>query len=152
MNLVKVKDNFYNECIKKGTTKELMFNEKGRPCVLIVRLKYKSKQRKFIVPLRSNVAASAPSWQYFPLPPNNNTRSGNKHAIHYIKLFPITNKYIDKYNIENNDFLQMIDDKITSNKKEVVDKCQEYLSNYEMGKGHSMTPDIDGILEWLEDE
>jgi hypothetical protein len=72
MKLVKVNNEFYKKCMNKGTTEELMFNEQGRPCVLIVRLKYKNKKREFIVPLRSNISASAPEWQYFSLPPNNN--------------------------------------------------------------------------------
>lgn len=150
MKLVKVNNEFYKMCRENGTTEELMFNEKGRPCVLIVRLKYKSKKRDFIVPLRSNIPASAPEWQYFSLPPNNNTRTGNKHGIHYIKLFPISKKYIDKYNINNNEFLQMISEKITNNQKEIVEACQQYLIDCQDGKKHPMTPNIDGILEWLD--
>jgi hypothetical protein len=82
----------------------------------------------------------------------SNTKSGNKHGVHYIKLFPISKKYINKYNINNNDFLQMISEKIINNKKEIVDACQQYLVDCEVGKKHSMTPNIDGILEWLDNE
>lgn len=58
MKLVKVNNEFYKKCMENGITEELMFNEKGRPCVLIVRLKYKNKKREFIVPLRSNIPAT----------------------------------------------------------------------------------------------
>lgn len=44
MELVKVNNDFYNKCIKNGTTEEIMFNEQRRPCVLILRLKYKNKK------------------------------------------------------------------------------------------------------------
>ena len=152
MRLVKVNNEFYKKCTQNNTTEELMFNEQGRPCVLIVRLKYKNKKRDFIVPLRSNIPASAPTWQYFSLPPNNNTKPGNKHGIHYIKLFPISKKYINKYNINNNDFFQIISEKISNNQKEIIDACQKYLVDCELGKKHPMTPNIDGILEWIDNE
>ena len=104
------------------------------------------------MPLRSNIPASAPTWQYFSLPHNNNTKPGNKHGIHYIKLFPISKKYINKYNIDNNEFLQMISEKINNNQKEIIDECEKYLVDCELGKKHSMTPNIDGILEWIDNE
>ena len=39
-------------------------------------------------------------------------------GVHYIKLFPIDNKYIDNYLIEN----------------EIVRNCQEYLKKCEVGE------------------
>jgi len=39
VQLVKVGEQFYQECKKHGTDKELLFNKSGRPCVLIVKLK-----------------------------------------------------------------------------------------------------------------
>lgn len=89
MQLVKVGEQFYQECKKHGTDKELLFNKSGRPCVLIVKLKYKGQNHKFVVPLRSNISANTPRNQYFALPPNSATKSGNRHGVHYIKLFPI---------------------------------------------------------------
>lgn len=55
MQLVKVGEQFYQECKKHGTDKELLFNKSGRPCVLILKLKYKGHNRKFVVPFRSNI-------------------------------------------------------------------------------------------------
>lgn len=101
MRLVKVKQKFYDECKAHNTNEELMFNECGRPCVLIIQLEYKGVQQKFVVPLRSNISGKTPKWQYFSLPPNSDTKQGNSHGIHYIKLFPIKDEYIDTYLINN---------------------------------------------------
>ena len=43
MQLVKVGTQFFEECKKRGTDKELLYNKSGRPCVLVLKLKYKGK-------------------------------------------------------------------------------------------------------------
>ena len=149
MMLVKVAESFYQECKKRGTDKELLFNKGGRPCVLIVKLKYKGQNHKFVVPLRSNIASITPKEQYFPLPPNSATKAGKRHGVHYIKLFPIDDKYIQKYRIENNVYMQNIKSILDKSKKDIITACQKYLYEYEQGNKNPMTPDIDGILEWL---
>ena len=149
MKIVKVTNQFYADCKAHGTDKELLFNKNGRPCVLIVQLMYRGKRQKFVVPIRSNIAANTPKNQYFPLPPNASTKTGNRHGIHYIKLFPIDSKYIQKYRIENNLFWMQIKSILDKNEKEIISACQEYLIEYEKGNGHSMSPDIDGIISWL---
>lgn len=149
MHLVKVGEQFYQECKRRGTDKELLFNKAGRPCVLILKLKYKGHNRKFVVPLRSNIVSSVPKEQYFPLPPNPTTKSGNRHGVHYIKLFPIDSKYIQKYRIDNNDYMLKIKSILDKNEKNIITACQKYLVEYEKGKKNEMTPDIDGILSWL---
>lgn len=152
MQLVKVGNQFYEECKKRGTDKELLFNKSGRPCVLILKLKYKGQKQKFVVPLRSNIASNTPKEQYFPLPPNPATKAGNRHGVHYIKLFPIDSKYIQKYRIENNAYMQQIKTILDKNKKEIIMACQNYLKECEQGKKHLMTPDIDGIMSWMKEE
>ena len=149
MQLVKVGEQFYQECKRQGTDKELLFNGSGRPCVLIVKLNYKGQKHKFVVPIRSNIAANAPKEQYFALPPNRATKSGNRHGVHYIKLFPINSKYVQKYRIENNEYMQKIKTILDRNEKEIVEACQNYLNACEQGQRNVMTPDIDGILSWL---
>lgn len=149
MQLVKVGEQFYQECKKHGTDKELLFNKRGRPCVLIVKLKYKGQNHKFVVPLRSNIAANSPKNQYFALPPNPATRPGNRHGVHYIKLFPIDSKYIQKYRIENNTYMKQVKSILDKNEKDIIMACQSYLHECEQGKMNLMTPDIDGILSWL---
>ena len=64
MKLVKISNKFFNDCKKNNIHKELMFNEDGRPSVLIVRLKYKGNFHKFVVPLRSNISPTTPKNQY----------------------------------------------------------------------------------------
>ncbi|MEG2338716.1 MAG: hypothetical protein RSB66_06505 [Clostridium sp.] len=152
MKLVKVSNEFYKKCIKYKTTEELMLNDQGRPCVLIIKLKYKGQKRDFTIPLRSNIGVSTPKWQYFSLPPNKATKAGNKHGVHYIKIFPVTKHYIDKYNIDGDEFLQMIHKKIMRHEKDIINSCQQYLFDCEEGKKHIMTPNIDGIIKWLDEE
>ena len=149
MQLVKVGKQFYQECKKNGTDKELLFNKNGRPCVLLLKLKYKGKKYKFVVPLRSNIASNVPKDQYFSLPPNSATKAGNVHGVHYIKLFPIDSKYIQKYRIENNAYMQNIKSILDKNEKNIIIACQNYLYECEKGKRNTLTPDIDGILSWL---
>lgn len=105
MGLVKVKPEFYSKCTENGTDSELLFNEAGRPGVLLVHLKYKDKLHKFIMLTRSNISGTTPKDQYLSLPPNPNTRPGCAHGIHYIKIFPIKDDHIDKYNIDKNSYL-----------------------------------------------
>ncbi len=149
MKLVKVSSQFFSDCITHGTEKELMFNKDGRPCILIMNLKYKGEKHKFAVPLRSNLTTDIPKEQYFALPPNSATRSGNRRGVHYIKIFPIDNRYLQKYRIENNTYLMQVKSILDKNEKQIISACQEYLIKYEEGSGHFMTPDIDGILSWL---
>lgn len=149
MRLVKVSPIFYQKCKDNNTIGELLHNERGRPCVLLVRLKYKGKNRDFVVPLRSNISGNTPKNQYFPLPPNSNTRQGNHHGVHYYKIFPVDKKYIQNYVIGNNNFLLLIKSILDKNEKEIVSECQKYLGECESGKKNFVTPDIDGILGWL---
>lgn len=76
MQLVTVAKDFFTQCKKHGTDRELLYDKQGRPCVLIVDLIYKGKKHTFVVPLRSNISKSAPKSQYFPLPPNASTQPG----------------------------------------------------------------------------
>ncbi len=149
MDIVKVSNSFYSDCVAHGTESELLLNESGRPCVLLVNLMYKGNRRKFVIPLRSNIAPSAPKWQYFPLPPNKGTRSGRVHGLHYIKLWPITDKYIQSYHIDEDKYLLLVSGIINKHEREIIHACQTYLDQCARGNKHNMTPDIDGILSWL---
>ena len=113
----------------------------NRPCVLIVRLKYKRKNQDFAVPLRSNIKASASKEQYFPLPPRPTTKSGNRHGLHYIKMV--------RYRTEGNVFSQMIKSIFDKNEKRIVQESQRYLSRYEAGDRPLFSTDIDFLLTQL---
>ena len=152
MQLVKVKPEFFNECKKRDIDKEILYNEAGRPGVLLVKMKYRGKNRSFVVPIRSNISSKTPKNQYLSLPPNSNTRKGCAHGVHYIKMFPIASKYIDNYLIDKSTYMLQVKAIVDRKEEEIVRTCQEYLSRCEEGKKHTMTPDIDGILEWLTEE
>lgn len=152
MQLVKVKPAFFNECKKRGIDKEILYNEAGRPGVLLIKMKYKGMNRSFVVPIRSNISGVTPKGQYLSLPPNPNTRKGCAHGVHYIKMFPINNKFIDNYLIDKSTYMLKIKEIIDRKEDEIVRNCQEYLKKCEAGDKHKMTPDIDGILGWLEEQ
>ena len=151
MRIVKVTGEYYKQCKNHGTDQELLANEAGRPCVLLINLEYKGKKEKFVVPFRSNISSSTPSSQFFSLPPNKNTKKNRSHGVHYIKLFPVTNRFINKYLIDNDEYWAMIKSIVDENEKEIVTSCQNYLDECAKGNKHFMTPDIDGILSWLHD-
>lgn len=150
MKLVKVKGRFFELCKENGVEEQLLKTKQGRPGVLIVKLYYKNKERNFVVPLRSNIPGKADDWEFKKLPPNKDTKPGFHHGVHYIKMFPITKEYIDKYNIDNDRYLLTIDTILNKNTKEIVTSCQKYLTEYEQGIKHKFSTDIDGILKMLD--
>ena len=150
IKLVKVKQSFYDLCNENNVADELLFNECGRPCVLIVKLKYKGQLRDFVVPLRSNISKSTPRSQYFSLPPNPRTMQGHKHGIHYIKLFPIARSYIDTYLVDENPYYNTILNIIKKREQLIVSACQKYFDQCAQGNKHFMTPNIDGIIALLD--
>lgn len=149
MQLVTVGNDFFLNCQKHGTDRELLYDKQGRPCVLIVDLVYKRQKCTFVVPLRSNISKNVPRSQYFPLPPNASTQQGKRHGVHYIKLFPMDRKYVHPYKISKSAYLVTVKNILDKNESKIVNACQNYLSEYEKGRGSTMTPDIDGILSWL---
>ena len=148
MKLVKISNKFFNECKKNNIHKELMFNEDGRPSVIIAKLKYKGHYHKFVIPLRSNISPRTPKNQYFPLPPNPKTKPHHSHGIHYIKLFPIDDRYVQSYLISER-FDLLVKKIIDNNETAIIEACQDYLIQCEAGNKHFMTPDIDGIINML---
>lgn len=123
---------------------ELEKNDK-RPCLIIIKLKYRGVNCKFAIPFRSNINGNASKKEYYPLPPRKTTRKGKKHGLHYIKMFPIKDEYINKYYAENaeneNDII-----KIEKNIKEVIDEAKQYLQNYENGTRYNFCTNIDVIF------
>lgn len=151
MNLVKVERNFFTMCKDNGAdfNNQLLHNEAGRPCVLIIKLKYKGENRDFVVPMKSNITPTTDKNTYFALPPNKRTRPGNFHGIYYVKLFPISKEYIKPYLYDGDAYLCGVKDIIDSNEKTIIDACQNYLNEYEKGNINAYTPDIDSIIGLL---
>ena len=97
-----------NELFEKYKEDPEILTKNERPYVLVIRLKYKGIHYNFAVPIRSNISASTPKNQYFALPPRPATKPQNRHGIHYIKMFPVTKKYLIRYRAEGNSFAQLI--------------------------------------------
>lgn len=126
-----------------------MLQKANRPCALIVNLKYKGKRQTFAIPLRSNISASAPKETYFPLPPRPTTRPGNRHGVHYIKMFPIKKTDAIRFRIEGNVFAALIKGILDKNEKTIIESCQNYLYDYEKGVRHMFCTDIDLLLSLM---
>ena len=137
-----------NQIEKYSIDKEMLLKSR-RPCVLIIKLKYKGKRHDFAVPLRSNISPSAPKTQYFPLPPRNTTKDGYRHGVHYIKMFPVNKSTTQKFHSDS-PFYSNIKRILDENEKIIVDQCQKYLNDYEKGKRFAFSTDIDLLLSLID--
>lgn len=126
-----------------------MLQKSTRPCVLVLRLKYKGRRYDFGVPIRSNINASTPKDQYFPLPPRSSTRPKNRHGIHYAKMFPIDRTQTIIFRTKNNPQATLMKQIIDRNEKRIVRECQDYLLRYEAGNIPNYATDIDFLLTLL---
>ncbi|MCD7884456.1 MAG: hypothetical protein LUI87_12240 [Lachnospiraceae bacterium] len=122
----------------------------SRPCVLVVRLKYKDRIQDFAVPLRSNIPASADKSQFYPLPPRSSTKPGNRHGLHYIKMFPVSSKYLIRYRTEGNAYATLICGILDKHERQIVRERQRYLKAYENGERLPYSTDIDYLLTQLD--
>lgn len=145
MKIVTIDKKLYK---KYKEDKELLRNA-DRPCVIILKLKYKERKYDFAVPIRSNIPAASPKEHYFALPPRPSTRPKNRHGIHYIKMFPIDKKYMMKYHTKGNIQATMMKAIIDKNAKTIISECQEYLDNYADGKRPQYATDIDYLIKQL---
>lgn len=128
-----------------------VLKKSGRPYVMVLRLKYREQSHDFAVPIRSNIPSTAPKDQYFALPPRPSTRPGNRHGLHYIKMFPITKEYQVYYRTEGNRFATLVQQIVDKNTKRIVSDCQRYLDDYAAGKRPAYSTDIDLLLELLKE-
>lgn len=126
-----------------------VLKKSGRPYVVVLRLKYKELNYDFAVPIRSNIPAAAPKDQYFALPPRPTTKPGNRHGLHYIKMFPITKNYQVRYRTDGNRFAILVQQIVDKNTKQIVTECQRYLDDYAAGKHPAFSTDIDFLLSIL---
>lgn len=146
MKFITVSQKYFDLC---GDDPEILFRENRRPHLLVLSLQYKGATRRFAIPLRSNIPANAPKEQYFALPPRPSTRPGNHHGLHYIKMFPITKEYQEKFWVGEKSSYLLFQEIISKNDKEIVDACQQYLDNYAAGIHPKYSVNIDRVLEKL---
>ena len=149
MKFASVKNDFFELCKKYSADNELLYNTNRRPYLIVIKLNYKNKLRQFALPFRSDMSNSTPRNQYFSLPPRPTTKPGRRHGLHYLKMFPISNKYLEKFRTENNAYYEMIVKIIDKNEKNIIDQCQNYLNDYEEKGRPTYSPDIDKIIEIL---
>ena len=70
--------------------------------------------------------------------------------MHYIKMFPVTKKYLVRYRTEGNVFATTIQTVIDKNEKRIVTECQKYLDDYSKGHRLPFSTDIDLLLSILD--
>lgn len=149
IHLVAVSQEFFKLC---SFDKELLENyNQGRPYMVILKLKYREKLIDFALPLRSNISKTTKKQNFFKLPNNKKTKTGNHHGIHFEKMFPIEKKY--KVKFRQDEFLEkIIVPFISVNLKKIVNSAQEYLIKYENGEKTIYSTDIDKIYLTLQNE
>lgn len=148
MRIVSIADE-YIERYGRGD-REFMFKH-GRPCIVVVRLRFRGKRRDFAVPFRSNIAPNVPKDQYFALPPRSSTKPRHRHGIHYIKMFPIEKEFQRKFRTEGNIYYEAIQRIINSNSKQIVEACQRYLDDYEKHGRPRYAVDIDRLIRLIDE-
>ena len=145
MKLVTIDKKLY----KKFPDDKELLHKAERPCVLVIRLKYKGHNYDFAVPIRSNIPAASPKNEYFALPPRSTTRPKNRHGLHYIKMFPVQKPYLNKYHTSGNMQATLMKSIIDKNSKQIISECQDYLNRYEAGYKPKYSTDIDYLLNQL---
>lgn len=148
MKIVSISEEFYE--LVKGD-RELMLKH-NRPCIIVLRLQFRGRNRDFAVPLRSNISPNVPKDQYFALPPRPSTKPGHRHGIHYIKMFPIEKKYQRRFRTKGSTYYETLQTIVDSNTKRIVAECQDYLRRYENEGRPRYGVDIDRIINILEQE
>ena len=139
----------HNTLLSMYSADSEVLTKAGRPCVLLVRLRYKEKTYDFAVPFRSNIPAGTPKNHYFPLPPRPSTKPHNRHGLHYIKMFPVTKNYLVRYRTKGNASATLYKSIIAKNAKQIVIQCQTYLDDYANGVRPQYSTNIDYLLSIL---
>ncbi len=145
LKIVSISQEFFDLC---GSDRELM-TKRNRPCIIVVKLRYKGRKHDFAVPLRSNIAPNVPKGQYFALPPRPTTKPGRRHGIHYIKMFPVQKRFQRRFRTEGSRYYETLQRTIDANTKRIVSECQAYLNDYEKNGRPRYAVDIDRILDIL---
>ena len=130
---------------------EMLLNKSGRPCLLMLRLKYKGRKVDFAVPFRSNIPPAEQKSNYFALPPRHTTRPKHRHGLHFSKMFPIRRQYLQKYHIDDNPAMLRAEQILKKNEKQIIMQAQTYLDNYSQGRRPIYATDIDLLLAFLDE-
>lgn len=149
MKFASINNSFFKLCEDNGVAAELLFNTNRRPYLIIIKLSFRGQISNFALPFRSDISGSTPKNQYFSLPPRPTTQPGHRHGLHYIKLFPVSDAFLEKFRVDDNPYYILISSIIDRNSKTIVDACQAHLDSYVVDGKPRFSPDIDGILAIL---
>lgn len=148
MKIVSIPQDFFDHA--EGD-RELMLKH-NRPCIVVVRLRFRGKRRDFAVPLRSNIAPNVPKDQYFALPPrpHDAPQLPPRHPLH--QDVPHNQAYQRRFRTEGSAYYETLQRIIDVNTKRIVSECQAYLDRYEHEGRPRFAVDIDRIVVLLEGE
>lgn len=148
IKVVTIHDNFFKLFDDNSDPELLTIKEEmhRRPCLVLIKIKYKNKKYTFALPLRSNISYNAPKNTYFALPTRSTTRDGNHHGIHYSKAFPVDSKYFLPYQMDGDFFGELVLATIEKNIKIIVQDFQKYIERYENGDRPKFCTDIDNAI------
>ncbi|MEF9967775.1 MAG: hypothetical protein RR766_04605, partial [Longicatena sp.] len=99
IKIVSINDEFFN-LFQDDSDKQMLLIKKEmnrRPCLILLKIKFNGLRYTFALPFRSNINEKAPQDTYFALPPRGSTKLNHHHGLHYIKAFPIADKYFNSY-------------------------------------------------------
>lgn len=147
IKIVTIKDSFFK--LIQSADSELLLTKKEmnrRPCLILVKVKYKGRKYTFALPFRSNIPRSAEKCTYFALPNRNSTKTGNHHGIHYTKAFPIDSKYLISYKMNDDFYGEFILAYIEKHLNEIIVSFRDYFIKYENGQYYKFHVDIDQLI------
>lgn len=147
MKLITISNQLADEL--QALDSEFLLNKNGRPCVLVIRLKYAGRRQDFAIPLRSNIPPAEQKANYFPLPPRATTKPHHRHGLHFVKMFPITKGHTQKFHTDNNAEYKRINNILDKNTRQIVAQAQAYLTAYEQGNRSLYATNIDKLLDYI---
>ncbi|MEG0092664.1 MAG: hypothetical protein RR945_01275 [Erysipelotrichaceae bacterium] len=151
IKVVTIRQSFYKLFSEEDEIMQKIGQEaKERPCLILVKMKYKGIKYTFAIPFRSNIG-NAPKETYFPLPNRTTTRDGRKHGLHYSKMFPIIENYLMRYEMGGDFQEELVLAHIEKNIKQIFTEASDYLKKYEEGRRELFCVDIDSVLDELID-
>jgi len=149
MRITSLNNEFFEKYDLYNIDRELLNNEENkhnRPYVIILRLKYKNVRQDFAIPFRTNIQNTLKSFEYFSLPPRKETKQNHIHGLHFAKMFPIINKYLEKYNYPDNNHATLTLSVLNKNIDKLVSMAQNYINEFEKGNRVNYCTDIEAIF------
>lgn len=149
IKVVSLKDSFF-DLFKDGSDDQILQvkpEHHKRPCLILIKTKYKGRNYTFALPFRSNISKSAPKHTYHPLATNFKTKEKNRHGLHYIKALPVdSTKYFNVYIPGGNFKDEFVLAQVEKELPDIIEEFNIYLRNYEVGVREKFCVDIDNAI------